>query len=125
MVFVNAKQYKGILRRRQIRKLRQTPKKKISMVLPKVNNISSKASQTSVGKREAIKGIKSSLIRIEGFVANKEDKKSNKHDNKSLYSPTSTPLMWSSGLYVEELMSINRRLELLEAKKWYEGKKSK
>jgi hypothetical protein len=33
-----------------------------------------------------------------------------------LYSPTSTPLTWSSDLYVQELLNAKRRLEVLEVK---------
>ncbi len=57
------------------------------------------------------------------FVTNIEDSKSYNHDNKDLYSSTSTPLMWSYELYVKELMSMKRRLETLEEKRWYEGNK--
>jgi hypothetical protein len=32
-------------------------------------------------------------------------------------------LMWSSKLYVKELMSMKRRLEILEEKRWYKGNK--
>ena len=31
--------------------------------------------------------------------------------------------MWSSELYVKELMNMKRRLEILEEKRWYEGNK--
>ena len=34
----------------------------------------------------------------------------------ALYSPTSTPLTWSSDLYVQELLNIKRRVEVLEVK---------
>ena len=37
-------------------------------------------------------------------------------DDSALYSPTSTPLTWSSDLYVKELLNANQRLEVLEAK---------
>jgi hypothetical protein len=92
------------------------------MILPKVNNISNNASQASVEQIE-IKDFEPNLDRVEVFEANKEDIKAVNHDNKDLYSPTSTPLMWSSELYVKELMSMKRRLEILEEKRWYEGKK--
>jgi hypothetical protein len=36
--------------------------------------------------------------------------------NNALYSPTSTPLTWSSDLYVKELLNVKERLEVLEAK---------
>ena len=48
LVFVNAKQYKGILKHRQIHKLRQQHKKKLAMILQKMNNLSNKASHTRV-----------------------------------------------------------------------------
>ena len=56
-------------------------------------------------------------------VTNIEGNKADNHDNKDLYSPTSTPLMWSSELYVKELMNMKRTLEILEEKRWYEGNK--
>ena len=34
----------------------------------------------------------------------------------TLYNPTSTPLTWSSDLYVQELLNSKGRLEALEAK---------
>jgi hypothetical protein len=34
----------------------------------------------------------------------------------ALYSPTSTPLTWSSDLYVQKLLNAKRRLEVLEVK---------
>ena len=47
----------------------------------------------------------------------KKKKKSNKNKEESImYSPTTTPLTWSSNLYVQELMKGRARLEILEAK---------
>jgi hypothetical protein len=37
-------------------------------------------------------------------------------DDYALYSPTSTPLTWSSDLYVKELLKVKERLEVVEAK---------
>jgi hypothetical protein len=37
-------------------------------------------------------------------------------DDYALYSPTSTPLTWSSDLYVKELLKVKERLEVIEAK---------
>jgi len=37
-------------------------------------------------------------------------------DDYALYSPTSTPLTWSSNLYVQELLNAKRILEVLEFK---------
>jgi hypothetical protein len=34
----------------------------------------------------------------------------------AVYCPTSTPLTWSSDLYVQELLNAKRRLEVLEVK---------
>jgi hypothetical protein len=65
------------------------------MILPQVNSISSKASQASVEQIE-IKDLEPNLDRAEVLEENKEDRKAVNHDNKDLYSPTSTPLMWSS-----------------------------
>jgi hypothetical protein len=92
------------------------------MILPKVNNISNKASQANVEQIE-IKDLKPNLDKEEVLEANKKDRKAVNNDNKDLYSPTSTPLMWSSKLYVKEIMSMKRGLEILEEKRWYEGNK--
>ena len=116
LVFVNAKQYKGILKRMQTQKLRKPHKKKFTMTPSKVNNISSKVSQTNVEQIEIIKDLKSNLNKAQVFTANKEDIKVNNHDKKDIYSPTSTPLMWSYELYVKEPMSMKRRLKILEDK---------
>jgi hypothetical protein len=94
------------------------------MILPKVNNISSKASQASVEKIE-IKDLETNLDRVEVFEANKDDINTVNHDNEDPYSPTSTPLIWSSEIYAKELMSMKRRLEILEEKRWYEGNTNK
>jgi len=92
------------------------------MILLKVNNISNKASQASVEQIE-IKDLEPNLDRGEVFKENKEDQKTVNHGNKDLYSPTSTPLIWSSDLYVKEIMSMKKRLKILEEKRWYEGNK--
>lgn len=41
------------------------------------------------------------------------------------YSPTTTPLMWSSDLYVNELMKVKKRPQSLEARGLYEDTKMK
>jgi len=47
----------------------------------------------------------------------KKINKRNKNKEESIiYSPTSTPLTWSSNLYVQELMKVKTRLEILEAR---------
>ena len=123
LVFINAKQYKGILKHRQICKLRQPHKKKLAMILPKMNSLSSKASHTRVKQIENFKDLEASLNKSDVSVTNIEGSKVDNHDNKDLYSPISTPSMWSSELYVKELMNMKRRLEILEEKRWYEGNK--
>ena len=67
--------------------------------------------------------MEASLNKSNVYVTNIEGSKEDKNYNKDIYSPTSTPLMWSSELYVKELMNMKRRLEILEEKRWYEGNK--
>ena len=69
LVFINTKQYKGILKCRQTQKLRQPHKKKIVMIMLKVNNISS-------GEQIVIQDIEANLNKVEVFATNKEDYKS-------------------------------------------------
>jgi hypothetical protein len=64
LVFVYAKQYKGILKRRQIRKLRKPHKKIFAMILSKVNNIFGKASQANMEQIE-IKDLEPNLDKVE------------------------------------------------------------
>lgn len=46
----------------------------------------------------------------------KKINKRNKNKEESvIYSPTSTPITWSSDLYVQELMKVKTRLEIVEA----------
>ena len=97
-VWVNAKQYQGILKRRLARlKWEQTKKKKSqreSIVRKKQH--SNKFSSQACGNKSRGKGKVS--------------------DEYALYSPTSTPLTWSSDLYVRELLNVKERLEAVEAK---------
>ena len=99
-VWINAKQYRGILKRRLARlKWDQTRKKRSqresTQVLRKKQH-SNKSSLQSCGKNTS-KG-KGKVI-----------------DDSSLYSPTSTPLTWSSDIYVKELLNVKKRLEVVEA----------
>jgi hypothetical protein len=47
---------------------------------------------------------------------NKSKEKGKVTEDYALYSPTSTPLTWSSDLYVKELLKVKERLEVVEAK---------
>jgi hypothetical protein len=97
-VWVNAKQYRGILKRRIARlKWEQTRKKR-----------SKKKSTRALRKKHSNK----SPLQARG---NKKSK-GKVIDDSALYSPTSTPLTWSSDLYVKELLNAKQRLEVLEAK---------
>ena len=97
-VWVNAKQYRGILKWRithlkweKTRKKRS--KKKSNWALHKKH--SNKSPPQARGNNKS----KGKVI-----------------DDYALYSPTSTPLTWSSDLYVKELLNAKQRLEVLEAK---------
>ena len=92
------KQYQGILKRRIARlKWEQTKKKKSqreSIVRKKQH--SNKFSSQACGNKSKGKG---KVI-----------------DDYALYSPTSTPMTWSSDIYVKELLNVKERLEVVEAK---------
>ena len=45
------------------------------------------------------------------------DNRAKGRNDYTLYNPTSTPLTWSSDLYVQELLNAKGRLEALEDKK--------
>lgn len=47
---------------------------------------------------------------------NKINKRNRNKEESIIYSPTSTPLTWPSDLYVQELMKVRTRLEILEAR---------
>jgi hypothetical protein len=49
-------------------------------------------------------------------MCNKSKDKGKVIDDYALYCPTSTPLTWSSDLYVKELLKVKERLEVVEAK---------
>lgn len=53
---------------------------------------------------------------MQTYVNNKSKGKGEVIDDYALYSPTSTPLLWSSDLYVTELLNVKLRLEVVEAK---------
>jgi len=97
-VWVNAKQYQGILKRRLARlKWEQTKKKK--------------------SQRESIVRKKQHSNKFSSQACgNKSKGKRKVSDEYALYSPTSTPLTWSSDLYVRELLNVKERLEVVEAK---------
>ncbi|KAH9300033.1 hypothetical protein KI387_011616 [Taxus chinensis] len=65
------------------------------------------------------------LNKIDRTVAYKEEREDVVQDSKYLYSPTSTPLLWSSELYVKELMNMKERLGILENQKLKENSERK
>ena len=90
-VWVNAKQFWCILKRRATYlKWEETRKTQFQR---KINRQSNKSSWKGCGSNKG---------------------KSN--TDPALYSPTFTPLTWSSALYVQELLNTKRRLEVLEVK---------
>ena len=102
-VWVNAKQCRAILKRRlaclkweQIRKNRS--QKESTWVLRKKKHSNKSFFQACGNNKSKGKG-KEKVI-----------------DDSALYSPTSTPLTWSSNLYVKELLNVKKRLEVVEAK---------
>ena len=98
-IWVNAKQYRGILKQRIARlKWEKTRKKR-----------SKKKSNRALRKKHSNKSPPQAC-------GNKKSK-GKVIDDSTLYSPTSTPLTWSSDLYVKELLNEKQRLEVLEAKK--------
>ena len=88
-VCVNAKQFRGILKRRvACLKWEQTRKK-----LARRNKMSNKP---------LLQGGSNNMTKD--------------NNDYALYSPTSTPLTWSPDLYVQELLNAKRRVEVLEVK---------
>jgi hypothetical protein len=99
-VWVNAKQYRGILKRRLAHlKWEKTRKKR------------SQRESTWVLRKKQHSN-KSSLQ----ICGNKSKGKGKVIDDYALYIPTSTPLTWSSDFYVKELLKVKERLEVVEAK---------
>jgi hypothetical protein len=88
-VWVNAKQFQGILKRRVARlKWEQTRKKRALR-----NKLSNKPP-----------------------LQRRNNNRTKDNGDYALYSATSTPLTWSSDLYVQELLNGKRRLEVFEVK---------
>jgi hypothetical protein len=99
-VWVNAKQYRGILKQRlACLKWQQTRKKR------------SQRESTWVLRKKQHSN-KSCLQ----ACGNKFKGKGKVIDDYALYSPTSTPLTWSSDLYVKEPLKVKQRLEVVETK---------
>ena len=97
-VWVNAKQYQGILKQRLARlKWEQTRKKRTQR-------------ESTLRKKQHSNKFSSQAC------GNKSKGKGKVSDEYALYSPTSTPLTWSSDLYVRELLNVKERLEVVEAK---------
>ena len=97
-VWVNAKQYRGILKWRLACLKWEQTRKKMSQ------------SESTLHKKQHSN--KSSLQ----ARGNKSKGKGKVIDDYALYSPTSTPLTWSSDIYVKELLNVKERLEEIEAK---------
>lgn len=88
------------------------------MSLPRVSNFFVKTYETSVeqlvqkeNKNEGLQeqaevneNPKSNLFQAEVQTTNKDDSMEDEQGNTIFYNPTSTPLLWCSELYVEELM---------------------
>jgi hypothetical protein len=88
-VWVNAKQFRGILKRRVVRLKWEQTRKKLAL-------------RNKLSNKPLLQG-----------CSNNRTKGNNDY---ALYSPTSTPLTWSPDLYVQELLNAKRRLEVLEVK---------
>ena len=97
-VWVNAKQYWGILKRR-IARLKWEQRRKTWSKRKSTRSLHKKHSNKSPLQAHGNKKSRGKVI-----------------DDSALYSPTSTPLTWSSDLYVKELLNAKQRLEVLEAK---------
>jgi hypothetical protein len=88
-VWVNAKQFRGILKCRVAHlKWEQTRKKT--------------ALRNKLSKKPLLQGCSNNMTKG--------------NTDYALYSPTSTPLTWSPDMYVQELLNAKRRLEVLEVK---------
>jgi hypothetical protein len=99
-VWVNAKLYRGILKWRLARiKWEQTRKKRSQRESTRVVRKKQHSNKSSLQAR-----------------GNKPKGKGKVIDDYALYSPTSTPLTWSSDLYVKEQLNVKERLEVVEAK---------
>ena len=100
-IWVNVKQYKGILKRRLARLKCSNEKQKHGQRLHK-----------QVKKqKDAVKMCPPPHLGGESHLCG-----SSNFADPVIYSPTSTPLAWCPDLYVQELLRAKKRLELLEAK---------
>jgi hypothetical protein len=88
-VWVNAKQFQGILKCRVVCLKWEKTRKKLDL-------------RNKLSNKPLLQG-----------CCNNRTKGSSDY---ALYSPTSTPLTWSPDLYVQELLNAKRRLEVLEVK---------
>jgi hypothetical protein len=88
-VWVNAKQFRGILKRRVARLKWEQTRNKLAL-------------HNKLSNKPLLQRCSSNRTKDSGDYA--------------LYSPTSTPLTWSPDLYVQELLNAKRRLEVLEVK---------
>jgi len=97
-VWINAKQYRGILKRR-LACLKWEQTRKIWSHKESTRALRNEHSNKSPLQACGIKKSRGKVI-----------------DDSALYNPTSTPLTWSFDLYVKELLNAKQRLEVLEAK---------
>jgi hypothetical protein len=88
-VWVNAKQFRGILKRRVARLKWEQTRKKLALH----NKHSNKP-----------------------LLQRSNNNRTKDRSDYALYSPTSKPLTWSPDLYVQELLNAKRILEVLEVK---------
>jgi hypothetical protein len=99
-VWLNAKQYRGILKRRLAHLKWEQPRKKRS-------------------QRESTRVLHKKQHSNKSFLqacGNKPKGTGKFIDDYALYSPRSTLLTWLSNLYVKELLKVKERLEVVEAK---------
>jgi len=66
--------------------------------------------------RHKLACLKWGKMRRKPIQRNKINKRNKNKEESIIYSPISTPLTWSSDLYVQELMKARTRVEILEAR---------